>query len=75
MMKGIQTLPPKTAAMLADRARRMDGCVRVGRDGDMYEFAQGNSVVCLISLDPPIGHVGRDPHRAEQIRKEIAANA
>jgi hypothetical protein len=72
MKIGIQTLPPKTAAMLAERARRMDGCVRVGTSGHIYEFAQGNSVVCLISLDPPVGHVGRDPHRAEQIRKELA---
>jgi hypothetical protein len=71
MMLHPTTLPPKMAAQFADRARRMDGCVRVGNVA--YEFAQGSTVICLIHLDPPIGHFGKDATRAEQIRRELSA--
>ena len=66
----IQSLPPKMADQLAHRARRMDGCIALG--GDMYEWAQGNTVVTLVSLNPPIGHIGKDPRRADEIRAALA---
>jgi hypothetical protein len=66
-------LSPKTAAQFAERAKRMDGCVRVGSDA--YEWAQGSNVVCLMFLDHPIGHVGKDARRADEIRATLAAGA
>lgn len=66
----IMALPPKMALQFAERAKAMDGCVSIG--SGMYEWAQGNTVVCLISVDPPIGHSGKDAHRAEQIRQLLA---
>ena len=70
MMKNPTTLPPKMAAQYADRARRGDGCVRFGDVA--WEWAQGTTVVCLISLDPPMGHFGKDSSRADEIRAELA---
>jgi hypothetical protein len=73
MKTGIQTLPPKMAAQFAARARLMDGCVTIGTGGGspIYEWAQGSSVVTLIHTDPPMGHVGKDPRRADAIRAEL----
>lgn len=71
MMIGPTTLPPKMAQQYANRAARMDGCVRVGNS--IYEFAQGSTVVCLVTLDPPNGHFGKDARRADAIRAELAA--
>lgn len=73
MMTGHMSLPPKTAEQFAARARKMDGCVRIS-DG-IYEFAQGSNVICLISLDPPIGHMGKDARRATDIRTALLAGA
>jgi hypothetical protein len=72
MMTGHMVLPPKTAEQFAARARKMDGCVRFG---SAYEFAQGSNVICLISLDPPIGHMGKDVRRAAEIRTALLAGA
>ena len=63
-------LPPKMAQQFADRAKRMDGCVTVGTS--IYEFAQGSTVICLLSLEPPFGHSGKDARRADEIRAELA---
>lgn len=74
MMKGPTQLPPKMAQQYADRAKRMDGCVRIGdRHSDMFEFAQGSTVICLVHLDPPMGHFGKDARRADDIRRQLAA--
>jgi hypothetical protein len=73
MKSGVQSLPPKMAAQFAERAQRMDGCVTIGTDvSPIYEWAQGSSVVTLIHTNPPMGHVGKDPRRADQIRAELA---
>ena len=73
MMTGHMVLPPKTAEQFAARARKMDGCVRIG--DSIYEFAQGSNVVCLISLNPPQGHVGKDARRATESRTALLAGA
>lgn len=69
MMTGITALPPKMAAQYAERAKRMDGCVSVG--SEFYEWAQGNNVICLINIDPPMGHFGKDARRAAEIRAAL----
>jgi hypothetical protein len=71
MMTGITALPPKMAVQYAERAKRKDGCVRVG--SEFYEWAQGNNAICLIHLDPPMGHFGKDARRAAEIRAELEA--
>jgi hypothetical protein len=71
MMTGHMVLPPKTAEQFADRARRGEG-LRLSPDSSIYEFAQGSNVVCLISLDPPIGHIGKDARRANEIRAALS---
>lgn len=73
MMTGHMVLPPKTAEQFAARARKMDGCVRLGEE--VYEFAQGSNVVCLVSLNPPMGHMGKDARRATEIRTALLAGA
>lgn len=66
-----QGLPPKTAAQFAERARNGEG-VAVGSMA--VEFPQFGNVVCIMyPNDPnPIGHVTRNPRRAEELRKIIA---
>lgn len=74
----ITTIPPKTLAQFAERAKRMDGCVKlVGSDGKPFawEFAQNSMVICLIHLDPPMGHMGKDARRADAIRAELKARS
>lgn len=63
-------IPPKTAAQLAERAKRMDGCVKYGSSA--WQFAQGLSVATLVSLEPATGYVMKDPLRADEIRSELA---
>ncbi len=78
MMKSstIMMLPPKMAQQYADRAKIMDRCVKIGKDGAIYEFADfGSTVICLVGLDPPQGHSGKDATRADEIRKELAEKA
>lgn len=65
MAHGIQQLPPKMAQQFADRAKRGEGR---HISGEIYEFHQGNNVISLVSLNPPIGHVRRDPQLAKELR-------
>lgn len=65
MRDGIQQLPPKMAQQFADRARRGEGR-RI--EGEIYNFHQGNNVISLVSLNPPIGHVRRNPKLAKELR-------
>jgi hypothetical protein len=74
-MRSPTTLPPKMLEQYAERARKMDGCVRIGTTGEMYEFAQGSNVICLVSVNPPIGHYGKDARRADDIRRELRSGA
>lgn len=67
-MTGIQELPPKMAAAFAERAKAGEG-LHVG--AHCYDFVQGNNVVTLVSLDPPIGHVSRDPAQAKKIAEQL----
>lgn len=71
--KSITPLSPKIAAQYAERAERMDGCVKVGMHS--YEFAQNSTVICLMSLDPAFGHFGKDARRADEIRKQLAEHS
>jgi hypothetical protein len=74
MMTSPTSLPPKMAAQYAERAKRMDGCVRVGATGHIFEFAQGSTVICMVDIDNPMGHFGKDGRRADEIRAELAAS-
>lgn len=69
MSSAIQKLPPKVAAQFAQKALRGEG-IKVG-NGEIYEFAQGNNVICLMSVTNPFGHLYRSPTRAGEIRKII----
>lgn len=73
----ITTIPPKTLAQFAERAKRLDGCVEVKSDGSVFawEFAQNSMVICLLHLDPPMGHMGKDARRADAIRAELKTRA
>lgn len=54
-MKNIMMLPPKMTLQFAERARRGEADVHVGCD--IYEFYQGNQIICIIGLDHPTGHI------------------
>lgn len=66
-------LPPKMLAQYTDRARRMDGCVTLNIGSNIYEFASGTTVITLIGLDGFNGHYMKDPHRADEIRRQLAS--
>lgn len=51
----IYPLAPKMALQFAERARRGEADNEVG--SNIYEFFQGNQVVCVIGLDRPTGHI------------------
>lgn len=65
MAHGIQQLPPKMAQQFADRAKRGEGR-HIG--AQCYQFHQGSNVIALVSLDPPQGHIKRDPRLAQELR-------
>jgi len=72
-MQGIMSIPPKSLAVLVDRAKRLDGCVRLSPDSEVFEFPQGGNVAVLIGLECPTGHQGKDPRRAAELREMIKA--
>ncbi len=51
----IHPLPPKMTLQFAERAKRGEADNNVGCG--IYEFYQGNQVVCIIGLDHPTGHI------------------
>lgn len=59
------------AMQFAERARNGEG-VKVGTVA--VEFPQHGSVVCVMYPDDPepMGHISKDPNRAEELRKIIA---
>ena len=67
-----QLLPPKTAAHYAERARRGEG-VPVGDTA--VEFPQFGNVICILypHEDGATGHITKNPARAEELRKILAA--
>lgn len=69
-----QGLPPKMAAQFAERARNGEG-VKVGTMA--VEFPQLGSVVCIMYPDDEraMGHITRNPRRADELRKIIAGRA
>lgn len=70
-MNGIMTIPPKSLAALVDRARRMDGCIRL-ENSDIYKFVMGNTVATVIGpLNIAIGHQERSPLEATEIRARL----
>ncbi len=66
------TISYKMAEQLAERAKRLDGCVKLGGTSEIYEFANGSTVTTIIGLINPVGHMMRNPARAAEIRAEIA---
>lgn len=56
MGSSAQLLPPKMAALFAERAKRGEADESTG---SIYIFYQGRQQICLVSLDPPQGHVSR----------------
>jgi hypothetical protein len=75
MMNGLMPLPPKMAEQLAERAKTLDGCVRLNELSDIYEFPQGSNVAVLMSIEHPSGHVGKDAVRANELRRIISERA
>jgi hypothetical protein len=67
-----QMLPPKMAKQFAERARNGEG-VKVGTIA--VEFPQFGNVVCVMYPDDPepMGHVTKNPHRADELRAILAA--
>jgi hypothetical protein len=67
-----QMLPPKMATQFAERARNGEG-VPVGDIA--VEFPQHGSVVCVMYPhdDRVMGHITRNPRRADELRAIIAA--
>lgn len=50
----VQLLPPKMAQEYANKAKNGEG---VKLSSSCFEFLVGRQEVCLVSIDPPIGHV------------------
>lgn len=71
MMHGIQMLPTKMAQQYAARWKAGEGWPI---SEHVCEFVNGNTVICICVFGPesPMGHMKRDPHRAEELRKLIA---
>lgn len=69
-----QMLPPGMAAQFAARARNGEG-VPVGDIA--VEFPQHGSVVCVMypNDDRAMGHITKNPHRADELRAILAARA
>jgi hypothetical protein len=51
----IHPLPPKMTLQFAERAKRGEYDNYVG--SNIYEFFQGNQVICIIGLSHPVGHI------------------
>lgn len=70
----IQPLPPKMAEQFAARARNGEG-VPVGSVA--VEFPQHGSVVCVMFPhdDRAMGHISKNPRRADELRAILAARA
>jgi len=54
-MKDIFPLAPKMTLQFAERAKRGKADVNIG--SNIYEFYQGNHIVCIIGLEHPVGHI------------------
>lgn len=69
-----QMLPPKMTAQFAERARNGEG-VPVGDIA--VEFPQHGSVVCVMYPhdERAMGHITRNPRRADELRAILAARA
>lgn len=69
-MHSVQALPPKMAEQFTQRALNGEG-VRLSDTSDIWEFPQGNTVV-VVMTGIRDGHIVRDPHRAERLRRILA---
>ena len=66
----VMQLPPKMTLQFAERAKRGEADNYLG--DDIYEFFQGNQVVCLIGLDNPTGHIQKVSAEEMKRRREQA---
>lgn len=65
-------IPPKMLAQFAERAKRMDGCVK---NMETYEFPQGTTVVVIFDLENPCGYFSKNAERAEALRRKLTQQA
>ncbi len=54
MTNKIHGLPPKMAQQFAAEAREGKNWKHLGQE--VYETVRGNIKICLVNLDPPMGH-------------------
>ena len=66
-------LPPKMAAQFAERARRGEADAHIGYN--IYEFYQGNQVICVIGLDHPTGHIKKvTANEMKRLREQASSS-
>lgn len=70
MGNSAQMLPPKMAQQFAELAK--DGKADKVLGGNLYLFWRGTQEICLVSLDPPQGHVSK---LTAQEMKDAKSNA
>jgi len=65
-------IPPKTLAQLAERAKKLDGCVHL-ENSQIYEFPISTNIVAVV-INPgsPSGHQGKDVRRNAELRQILA---
>lgn len=61
---------PKMLLQFAERALRGEADNNLG--GGVYEFYQGNQVVCVIGLDNPTGHIRKVTTEEMKRLREVA---
>lgn len=66
-MRNILPLPPKMTLQFAELAKRGEADNHVGCD--IYEFFQGNQVVCVIGLTNPVGHIQKISTEEMKVRR------
>jgi len=66
-------IAPKMMLQFAERARRGEADNHVG--SNIYEFYQGNQVICIIGLDHPAGHIRKVSTDEMKRLREVATKA
>lgn len=63
-MKKSVPIAPKMAQLFADLAKQ-------GKADSIHEFDQGNQVITLITLDPPVGYVRREVENTKNFAQRL----
>lgn len=69
-------IPPKTLAVLAERTKTLDGCVRLSEKSNWFEFPQNGNVASICvewTHGLHTGHTQRNPAHANSLREIIKA--